>query len=119
MVNDQPDEGSGRREMPTEEDVCRDEHAGGTAQRGSGKKVTRPSQRREMTGNAVALRGVSIALACRTFGQRDLLSLQRQAERRERTDRRSPDRADAGKEELGLRLVLSLPAQSPWASMEP
>ncbi|MCF1496260.1 IS3 family transposase [Agrobacterium vitis] len=31
------------------------------------KKVTRPSQRREMAGKAVALRGVSIALACRTF----------------------------------------------------
>ncbi|WCK03912.1 IS3 family transposase [Agrobacterium tumefaciens] len=46
-----------------------------------GKKLTRPSQRREpygkckhlpigqgMAGQAVALRGVSIALACRTFG---------------------------------------------------
>ncbi|ABS13382.1 transposase IS3/IS911 family protein [Brucella anthropi ATCC 49188] len=32
-----------------------------------GKKVTRPSQRREMAGKAVALRGVSVALACRTF----------------------------------------------------
>ncbi|MBY3321448.1 IS3 family transposase [Rhizobium laguerreae] len=32
-----------------------------------GKKLTRPSQRREMAGKAVALRGVSIALACRTF----------------------------------------------------
>ncbi|WP_156035023.1 IS3 family transposase, partial [Pseudorhizobium marinum] len=32
-----------------------------------GKKMTRPSQRREMAGKAVALRGVSIALACRTF----------------------------------------------------
>ncbi len=31
------------------------------------KKVTRRSQRREMAGKAVALRGVSIALACRTF----------------------------------------------------
>ncbi|CDM60511.1 transposase IS3/IS911 family protein (plasmid) [Rhizobium favelukesii] len=29
--------------------------------------MTRPSQRREMAGKAVALRGVSIALACRTF----------------------------------------------------
>lgn len=52
--------------MP-EEDVCGDEHAGGTAQRGSWKKVTRPSQRREMAEKAVALRGVSVALACRTF----------------------------------------------------
>ncbi|WP_156392597.1 IS3 family transposase [Rhizobium sp. Root482] len=32
-----------------------------------GKKLTRPSQRREMAGKAVASRGVSIALACRTF----------------------------------------------------
>jgi putative transposase len=31
------------------------------------KKITRPSQRREMAGKAVALHGVSIALACRTF----------------------------------------------------
>ena len=29
--------------------------------------MTRPSQRREMAGKVVALRGVSIALACRTF----------------------------------------------------
>ena len=29
--------------------------------------MTRPSQRREMAGKAVALRGVSIALACRAF----------------------------------------------------
>ncbi|TKT58723.1 IS3 family transposase [Agrobacterium sp. LC34] len=33
-----------------------------------GKKLKRPSQRREMAGKAVAFRGVSIALACRTFG---------------------------------------------------
>ncbi|SIS99407.1 putative transposase [Paracoccus saliphilus] len=33
-----------------------------------GKKVTGPSQRREMTCNAVERRGVSVALACRTFG---------------------------------------------------
>lgn len=30
--------------------------------------MTGPSQRREMAGKAVALRGVSIALACRAFG---------------------------------------------------
>lgn len=29
--------------------------------------MTRPSQRREMAEKAVALRGVSVALACRTF----------------------------------------------------
>ena len=32
-----------------------------------GKKLTRPSHRREMDGKAVAVHGVSIALACRTF----------------------------------------------------
>ncbi len=31
-------------------------------------RICRKAQRREMAGNAVALRGVSIALACRTFG---------------------------------------------------
>jgi putative transposase len=33
-----------------------------------GKKVTGPSQRREMAENAVARRGASIALACRSYG---------------------------------------------------
>jgi hypothetical protein len=33
-----------------------------------GKKVTGPSQRREMAGNAMARRGASIALASRAFG---------------------------------------------------
>jgi hypothetical protein len=32
------------------------------------EKIDRPSQRREMAGVAVARRGASIALACRTFG---------------------------------------------------
>jgi putative transposase len=32
------------------------------------EKSDRPSQRREMAENAVARRGVSIALACRAFG---------------------------------------------------
>ncbi len=41
-----------------------------------GKKITRPSQRRELAEKAVAQRGVSIALACRTiWRQRDLLSV--------------------------------------------
>ena len=35
---------------------------------GAWKKVTRPSQRREMAEKAVATKGVSIALACRAFG---------------------------------------------------
>jgi putative transposase len=33
----------------------------------AGKKVMRPSFRREMAQQAVAVRGVSIALACRAF----------------------------------------------------
>lgn len=36
--------------------------------RGSGKKVTRPAQRRELAEKAVATKGVSIKLACRAFG---------------------------------------------------
>lgn len=35
---------------------------------GSRKKIARPSQRRELAEKAVAQRGVSIALAYRTFG---------------------------------------------------
>ena len=33
-----------------------------------GEKIDRPSERREMAGNAIMRRGVSIALACRAFG---------------------------------------------------
>ena len=38
------------------------------AQGDSWKKIDRPSQRREMAGTSAARQGVSIALACRTFG---------------------------------------------------
>lgn len=48
--------------------VCRSQHAGRSASRGSWKKVTRPAQRRELAEKAVAMKGVSIALACRAFG---------------------------------------------------
>jgi hypothetical protein len=82
--------------------------------------MTRSSQRREMAGKAVALHGISVALGLpHLWCQRDLLSLQRQAERRERADRRSADRADEGEEDLGLRPVFSLPAQCPGTSLEP
>lgn len=30
--------------------------------------MTRPAQRRELAGKAVAMKGVSISLACRAFG---------------------------------------------------
>jgi len=46
----------------------RAQHAKRIVPRGSRKKITRPSQRREMAETAVARRGISIALACRTFG---------------------------------------------------
>lgn len=67
--------------------------------------MTRPSQRREMARKAAALRGGE-RCACQPHlrGQRDLLSLQRQAERRERADHRSADRANASEEELGFDL---------------
>lgn len=67
-VHDEPDEGAGGREPAAEAHVRRPEHAGGSAQRGSWKKVTRPAQRRELAEKAVATKGVSIALACRAFG---------------------------------------------------
>src|SRR5690554_2703974 len=67
-LDDEPDEGSGGREPTIEADVCRLEHASRPAEGSSRKKMTRPSQRRELAEKAVAQRGVSIALACRTFG---------------------------------------------------
>src|ERR1700742_2293223 len=67
-LDDLADEGDLGREPPVEEDVCRAEHAERTTQGGFRKKIDRPSQRREMAEAAVARRGVSIALACRTFG---------------------------------------------------
>lgn len=63
--------------------------------------VSKPGDGRESNGVA---RGQHCAGLPHLRGQRDLLSLQRQAERRERADRRSADRADAGKEELGFGL---------------
>ena len=56
------------REPPPEAHVCRPEHAKRPVKGSPWKKVTGPSQRREMAETAVERRGVSIALACRTFG---------------------------------------------------
>ncbi|CCG43001.1 hypothetical protein PHAMO_540001 [Magnetospirillum molischianum DSM 120] len=67
-LDDLGDEGAGGREPAAEEDVRRAQHAKRIAEGGSRKKITRPSQRREMAETAVARRGISIALACRTFG---------------------------------------------------
>jgi putative transposase len=67
-VDDQPDEGLGRGEPSAEAHVRRFEYAGRVAEGSPWKKVTGPSQRREMAAKSVEHRGVSIALACRAFG---------------------------------------------------
>jgi hypothetical protein len=48
--------------------VCRTQHAERITEGRPWKKVDRPSQRREMAATAVERRGISIAMACRTFG---------------------------------------------------
>lgn len=53
------------------------------------------------------------------LGQRDLLPVQPQAGRRERTDRRPAVPADKNKEELGLWPVLPVHAQYPGPRVEP
>ena len=65
----------------------------------------RPRDGRESGGVA---RGEHCTRLPHLWCQRDLLSLQRQAERRERANRLSPDRVDAGEEEPRLRPLLSL-----------
>jgi hypothetical protein len=55
-------------EQAAEEDVRRTQHAERIAEGSPWKKVTGPSQRREMAATAVVGRGVSVAVACRTFG---------------------------------------------------
>jgi putative transposase len=79
-------------------------------------ELSTPRDGRESSGVA---RGEHCACLPHLRGQRDLLSLQRQAERRERADRRSPDRTDAGEEDLGLWPVLRLSAECPRTSLEP
>ena len=64
----QRDEGNGRGEPPAEAHVRRRQHAERLAEGGSWKKMIRPAQRRELAVKAVAMKGVSIALACRAFG---------------------------------------------------
>ena len=66
-VDDQPDEGLGRPEPASQEDVCRDEYASRVTEGRPWEKVIRPALRRGLAENAVARHGVSIALACRTF----------------------------------------------------
>jgi hypothetical protein len=93
--------------------------------------MTRPSQRREpygkcehlpagqwIAGKAVALRGVSIALACRTFEVSETCYRYSAKLNEENEQIADPHRADTGKEELGLRPVLPLPAQCPGAFVE-
>ena len=66
-VDDQPDEGLGRPEPASQEDVCRDEYASRVTEGRPWEKVIRPALRRGLAENAVARHGVSLALACRTF----------------------------------------------------
>lgn len=67
-VDGQPNESDGRREPSPEAHVCGPEHAERSVEGSPWKKVDRPSQRREMAETAVERRGVSIVLACRSFG---------------------------------------------------
>jgi len=46
-------QGTGGRESPAEEDVCRGAHQDGDPQAGPGGKVVKPTQRREMASTAV------------------------------------------------------------------
>ena len=95
-------------------------------------QTMQPSQRREpygkcehlpagqwIAGNAVALPGVSIALACRTFEVSE--TCYRYSAKLSEENEQIADlliRLTRAKEELGLRSVLPLPAQYPGASVE-
>src|SRR5690606_33544219 len=60
-------EGAGRREPPSAQDVHRRKAQGRGGGGGTGKKVVKPSRRREMAEHAVAQRGLNIRLACQAF----------------------------------------------------
>lgn len=62
-----PDEGAGSGECPAQEDVCRGAAQGRHSEGVPGKKVTRPSRRREVAKEVVSQRGISISLACDIF----------------------------------------------------
>src|SRR5690606_39385802 len=64
---DGSDEGVGGGECAAEEDVCRGASQGRHSAGGDGKKVARPSRRREMAREAVQRKGISIRLACAIF----------------------------------------------------
>ncbi len=66
-LDDGPHEGTRRREPAPQEDVHRGKAQGRDCHRVPRKKVTRPSRRREMAKEVVALRGISIRLACDVF----------------------------------------------------
>ena len=66
-LDDQPHEGVGTGECPAQEDVCRGTAEGRNPQGGHGKKVVRPSRRREMAKQTVSVKGVPIRLACDLF----------------------------------------------------
>src|SRR5690606_305475 len=62
-LDDGEAEGAGRREPAAEEDVRRGAAQGRDRPGGAGKKVVKPSRRREMAQQAVAARGATIRLA--------------------------------------------------------
>src|SRR5690606_4335094 len=66
-VHGRPDEGAGGGEPSAEEDVRRGPAQHRPAQGSTGKKMVRPSQRREMARQAVAGGRTNIRHACRTF----------------------------------------------------
>ena len=56
------------RKSTPEEDVYRREAQGGDGQRGSGKKVLKPSQRKEMAKESLDRHQTSIRVLCEAFG---------------------------------------------------
>jgi putative transposase len=66
-IHDGPAQGVGGREPAAEEDVRRGASQGRDHPGGHGKRVVRPSRRREMAKHAVQSRGVSIRVACQAF----------------------------------------------------
>lgn len=64
-------QGVGTGESPAKENVRRGVSECRNSQKGDGRKVVRPSRRREMAKQALARRGVSIRRACRLITVRE------------------------------------------------
>ena len=116
-----PAQGAGGGEPAAEEDVRRGAAQGGDRPGGDRKKVVRPSRRREMAKQAVERQGGEHSAArAGLCDQRDLLPLSSPSSRTENArDRRLADPLDAQPAQLGLRAVLSVPAQRQRLRLEP